>query len=105
MKMNMELETLRRELDRIDDEMVRLFAERMNTVKSVAGAKRQSGGAVYNPAREQEIIRRVRGLVADELADYTADLMSTLFELSRAYQRELLSAETNPAAAECRNGE
>ena len=42
----MELNDIRREIDRIDDQLVRLFVERMDRVRDAAGAKRRSGRSV-----------------------------------------------------------
>ncbi|NLW79986.1 MAG: bifunctional chorismate mutase/prephenate dehydratase [Ruminococcaceae bacterium] len=86
----MELKQLRDELDRIDDAIMALFAQRMATVKKVAEAKLQSDAAIADPEREREILRRTSAQVQPELTRYARILMHTLFDASRAYQRTLM---------------
>lgn len=52
---------LRREIDRIDDEIVRLLAERAMYVKDAARFKRDAF-QVSAPARQAEVFARVRAL-------------------------------------------
>ncbi len=90
----MELPYLRQEIDRIDDEMAKLFALRMDTVLKVAEYKKQSGSPVMDMGREREIIHRVAEIVGPEYAGYAKQLYSTMFELSRSYQNQKLSEQT-----------
>ena len=53
------LKELRDTLDRIDDEVLKLLNERMETVHKVGELKAQSGGAIYRPEREKAIINRL----------------------------------------------
>jgi chorismate mutase len=55
------LEDVRREIDRIDDEVHDLFMERASLVSSVARAKRGEGMQVVQPAREARLMRRLLG--------------------------------------------
>ena len=54
-----ELKKLRDTLDTIDDELLKLLNKRMETVHKVGEVKAQSGGAIYRPEREKEIIDRL----------------------------------------------
>ncbi|MCK9336999.1 MAG: chorismate mutase [Arcobacteraceae bacterium] len=54
-----ELKVLRTQLDAIDDEVLHLLNKRMEIVKRVGEVKHQSGGAIYRPEREREIIKRL----------------------------------------------
>ena len=49
----------RKKIDRIDEELVKLFLERLAVAREVALAKRENGGSVTDPAREREILSRV----------------------------------------------
>ena len=49
----MDIKELRKEIDRIDDELVKLFVERMNVCRDVALYKKENGAAVYDAARER----------------------------------------------------
>lgn len=84
----MELSELRAKLDVTDRELLRLFAERMDTVAEVAELKKREGLPLYHPAREREILDRV-GTEAGELGGYAQVLFSTLMSLSRSYQARL----------------
>jgi chorismate mutase/prephenate dehydratase len=54
-----ELKKLRDTLDGIDDKLLVLLNERMETVYKVGTVKAQSGGAIYRPEREKSIIDRL----------------------------------------------
>ncbi|MEZ4223459.1 MAG: chorismate mutase [Polyangiaceae bacterium] len=53
------LEELRREIDRIDDEILKWVAERLDRVMAVGDYKREHGLGVYDPNREREILDRL----------------------------------------------
>lgn len=53
------LKELRDTLDNIDNEILELLNERMKTVYKVGELKAKSGGAIYRPEREKEIIERL----------------------------------------------
>ena len=63
----MELETIRKEIDEVDAEIVKLFVRRMKAADAVAAAKRGSGAPVLDPARERAILARVSKAVGPEL--------------------------------------
>ena len=88
----MELKDYRDRLDRIDDQLVALFRQRMETVKEVADYKKEHNTPVLAANRERDILYRVTGLCGSELEEYTKILYSTLLELSRDYQEDRLSA-------------
>jgi len=46
-------------IDQIDDELLELINRRMKVVERVGEIKQSSGGAIYRPEREQEIIERL----------------------------------------------
>ncbi len=55
----MSLDHLRQSLDRIDNDMMSLLAERANIILQVADFKKQHGGPVHDPEREDAIIARL----------------------------------------------
>jgi len=87
----MELKDYRDKLDQIDDQLVSLFKQRMETVKDVAEYKKEHNTPVLASNREREILYRVTGLCGEELQEYTKILYSTLLELSRDYQENRLA--------------
>ena len=84
----MDLTELRTQIDRIDDEMVRLFVQRMDICARVADYKKANGLPVLMPAREQEKLADVTRKAGPEMAEYTRQLYTLLFELSRDYQHK-----------------
>lgn len=82
----MDLKEIRKKIDIIDDEILKLFTERMETVKDVAEYKKANNLPTLNSQRERDIIARVTDGMDDEMASYTKSLYSTMFEVSRSYQ-------------------
>ena len=85
----MELQDIRAEIDRIDDQMAALFRQRMACARQVAQAKRTTGRPIRDRAREREIVNRLTRAVGDECAPYISALYSHIFDLSRSYQSSL----------------
>ncbi len=86
----MELNHIREQIDSIDEQITSLFIERMNTVTDVAAAKRTTGKAIHDRARERSIINRVTEQAGDQFAPYVKDLYKLIFELSSSYQSSLM---------------
>ena len=54
-----ELEELRRQIDRIDDNLLQLLVERLEVVGNVGAMREKTGASTYIPSREAAIIRRL----------------------------------------------
>lgn len=52
------LERFRLQIDRIDQEMQRLFLERMTVVSAIAALKKTAGLPIYDADREADVLRR-----------------------------------------------
>src|SRR5687768_3760315 len=50
------LESLRRRIDQLDKQLVRVLSERAQVVVEIGKAKRGSGTPIYAPHREQQVI-------------------------------------------------
>ena len=85
----MEIKQLREKIDEIDDQLVRLFTQRMELSGQVAAYKKERNLPVLVPAREREILKEVARKAGPDLANYTRVLYSMIFELSRSYQGKL----------------
>lgn len=90
----MDLSEIRKEIDTIDDELVRLFCARMELSAQVADYKKANNLPIFVPAREQAILDCVAQKAGSELSDYAQTLYRTIFELSRSYQHQ--RNEVNP---------
>ena len=53
----MSLDQHRREVDRIDREILRLLAERLQVARAIGEAKLKAGAPVYAPQREEQVLR------------------------------------------------
>ncbi len=104
----MELNSVRARIDAIDNELTRLFTERMQTVAEVAQVKKATGKAVRDPARERAVVNRVTAQAGDAFAPYVKNLYGLIFELSRNYET-MLMGERSPLGDRieqaCREGE
>ena len=86
----MELTELRREIDRIDRELIALLEQRMDVSAGVAEFKKGTGKPVLDPARELEKLQAVNDLCRPETADLITGLFAEIMAASRAYQTQLL---------------
>lgn len=94
-----ELEDLRKEIDSIDEELVKLFVRRMDASSEVAAVKRASGISVHDPKREREILVKVAKEVGPELENEARLFFTTLFSISRGRQRSELAGRSDFALA------
>lgn len=85
----MDLKELREEIDVIDDEILKLFIKRMETVEKVTQVKKEQNLPVLNSGREREILNRIADATPDKFDVYSRVLFSTMFELSRSFQSGL----------------
>lgn len=82
----MDLSKIRQSIDVIDDKIAELYGERMQLVKQVSDAKKQSGKATFDPDRERNILLRVTDKVDENMQVYLKRVFETMFETSKAYQ-------------------
>jgi chorismate mutase len=61
-----EIETLRRAIDDIDSRLLRLLAERLAVVHQVGGEKRAKGLPVFDPVREELLLKKLVRAAPDE---------------------------------------
>ena len=92
----MELSEIRAKIDAVDDQLLALFLERMELSEAVAAYKNEHKLPILNRTREREILAKVTEKAGDK-ERYAYHLYSTLFELARSRQAELISAPTKVA--------
>ena len=90
----MDLSQYREQIDQIDDELIQLFARRMETAAQIAQWKRQAGKPVMDAGRERAKLLDVMNKCPAEFKDYAVSLYSLLFELSRSYQHRILDSSS-----------
>lgn len=84
----MDIKDLRKQIDEKDDELSKIFTERMLLCKEIGRIKAKEKVAINASERENEIIARVAKDSPDELVKYVALLYRNIFSLSKAYQSE-----------------
>ena len=89
----MELSEIRTKIDAVDDQLLDLFLQRMELSEEVAAYKNEHNLPILNKAREREILAKVTEK-SGEKERYAYHLFSTLFELARSRQAELINAPT-----------
>lgn len=95
----MDLPELRKQLDTVDTELLELFLKRMSLIDMVADAKkRDPSRPLYDPAREREILMRIRENAGSKYGDSAHQLFRMILELSRARQAAQLIPATSVAA-------
>ena len=93
----MELSDIRAKIVTVDDQLLILFLERMRLSEEVAVYKNEHHLPILNKQREREILAKVTEQAGDK-ERYAYHLFSTLFELARSRQAELINAPTQVAA-------
>ena len=84
----MAIEELRKEIDRIDSEMIRLYRERMDAARRIGAYKRENHLPVTDTLREQEVLNRVGELAGEENAEGARELFRLLMAQSRIRQEQ-----------------
>ena len=90
----MDLQDYRARIDGVDDELLRLFKERMDISREIARYKKEQGIPVTDSAREREKLADMGEKAGEDIRSYAHMLYSMLFELSRAYQGSILNPES-----------
>jgi len=89
MVINMDLQELRAEIDKIDKQLIQLINQRMDISVKVAEYKKQHNLPVHDPKREQEILEKLSAVAGKEREEAITELYSLIFKLSRAEQEKV----------------
>ena len=74
----MTLDDLRRDIDRVDEVLVRLLNERARCVCEVGRLKKAQGVEIYQPDREKDVLKHVREVACE--GPLGPDAIGRLFE-------------------------
>jgi len=85
----MDLNDYRAQIDAIDNELLRLFKDRMDVSCQIALYKKEHSLPVLDAAREREKLAEIYDKSDAELRPYVNKLYSTIFEISRACQESI----------------
>ena len=85
----MDLKELRKEIDAVDAEIVKLFEKRMEISERMAAYKQQAGIPVRDKAREKEKIQQVQAMTHTAFnREHIEELYTVLMSLSRKLKEE-----------------
>lgn len=88
----MDLLELRSRIDEIDQQIVALYEKRMDVSKQVAEYKIETGKRVFDKAREEEKIQKVKSLTHNDFNSHgIEELFEQIMSMSRKLQYQLLS--------------
>ena len=90
-----ELEDLRRDIDRVDEVIVRLLNERARVVCEIGRLKKETGEPIYQPDREKKVIEHVRGVAVEGPlgSDAIARLFERIIDEARTLERRVVHGE------------
>jgi chorismate mutase-like protein len=74
----MTLDDLRKDIDRVDEVLVRLLNERARCVCEIGRLKKEAGIEIYQPDREKDVLRHVREIASE--GPLGQDAIGRLFE-------------------------
>jgi chorismate mutase len=91
----MTLDDLRRDIDRVDEVLVRLLNERARCVCEIGRIKKDQGIEIYQPGREQEVLAHVRAVASEGPLgpDAVARLFERIIDEARRLERRVIHGE------------
>jgi chorismate mutase-like protein len=91
----MTLDDLRRDIDRVDEVLVRLLNERARCVCEIGRLKKEQGIDVYQPDREKDVLNHVRqvGTEGPLGPDAIARLFERIIDEARRLERRVVHNE------------
>ena len=95
----MNLDELRIQLDEIDQQLVDLFAKRMEICAEVGRFKKANNRPTLDSSRERAKLVAVSQMVPEELQTYVRSLYNHIFELSRTWQDSVIN-DPSPICAQ-----
>lgn len=88
-----DISSLREKINEIDNEIVKLWKQRMEIALEVAGFKKENNLPVLDAEREKELLDRVGNIAGEELDSYCRELYEKIMTISREYQQKHLNNE------------
>ena len=98
----MELSDYRAQIDRIDAELLRLFAERMQTAAGIAAYKKEHALPVLDTGREREKLAGIVKAAPEDLQEEAVSLFRLLFSRCARVTAAATSVRCSAAAVRCR---
>ena len=98
----MTLDDVRKDIDRVDEVLVRLLNERARCVCEVGRLKKETSMEVYQPDREKQVLQHVRAIGAEGPlgSDAIARLFERIIDEARRLERRVVHGEIDEAGHE-----
>lgn len=94
-RLTLKIEDWRDEIDRLDEQLVKLLNARSQCAIELGRIKRELGLAIYSPDREREVITHVMGINPGPLdRDAVRRLFERIIDESRRIERVTVEKET-----------
>lgn len=88
----MDLKDIRKKINQIDEEMAKLFEERMKASSEVASYKKEHALPIFDSSREQEVINKNLNFINDDnIKQYYVNFLKKTMDISKQYQSALLN--------------
>ena len=84
--MTNQLETLRQEIDSIDEQIFKLFKRRIMVAKQIGAYKKEHGLSVLDSSREDAKRDQIKASVSNELEPYALELLEVLMKAAKTVQ-------------------
>ena len=81
--MNKEIETIRKKIDTIDQEVFQLLIDRLNAVTDIGEIKKQEGLPILDEGREQAIYNKIDSLFSEKEATFLKNIYLSIFTESK----------------------
>ena len=91
------LEDFRKDIDRVDEVIVRLLNERARVACEIGRLKKAEGVPVYQPEREKQVLAHVRAVAAEGPLgpDAIARLFERIIDEARGLERRAIHGNDN----------
>ncbi|MGT2874599.1 chorismate mutase [Streptococcus gallolyticus subsp. gallolyticus] len=87
----MNLDTIRQEIDHVDQELVALLEKRMRLVNQVVAYKKATGKPILDTSREDAVLQKAASRVEDKAFEQTiVNTFADIMKNSRDYQAKQL---------------
>ena len=88
-----DLSKIRDQINDIDEQIIKLWKERMALSLLVAEYKKENNLSILDEQRENELLDRISGLAGEDLEDYSRELYSEILRISRDYQERRIKGD------------
>ncbi|HRZ19932.1 MAG: chorismate mutase [Candidatus Methanofastidiosum sp.] len=90
--MESSIETLRDEINRIDESIIKLLSARMEVAKKIAALKKNKGIQVEDKARESQLFLKIQREAKENLIDedFVSEIFGLIVSHSKKVQNKLL---------------